>query len=183
MHRVDRVLERLEELAAMGDGSVTRRRGRRAALPAGGMEDAGLDVSVDDAGNLVGASAAGSDPWTGSHLATVPNGGGSTVLSGSWPGWKPWSAPAGAPRVFRDEERGVQGEPRLHGTAGSVSGAPHRARAVCSGRDAPLAVVTRSQGSRAASSCSRGVRATGHRADGCPERRPRRGVRARPPDP
>jgi allantoate deiminase len=79
------VLRRLEVLYAIGGGPGASRPGLSPAeqqahdLAAGWMADAGLEVSVDAAGNLVGR-ARGSAPelgevWTGSHLDTVPNGG------------------------------------------------------------------------------------------------------------
>jgi len=81
----DQVLRRLEALYAIGGGPGASRPGLSPAeqqahdLAAGWMTDAGLEVSVDAAGNLVGR-ARGSAPelgevWTGSHLDTVPNGG------------------------------------------------------------------------------------------------------------
>jgi allantoate deiminase len=80
----DRVLERLETLFSIGGGPANRpglspAEQRAHDLAAGWMADAGLEVAVDAAGNLVGR-ARGSSPelsevWTGSHLDTVPNGG------------------------------------------------------------------------------------------------------------
>src|SRR5258706_907199 len=80
-----RVLRRLEELFAIGAAEGANRPGLRRAeqqahdLAARWMTEAGLGVSVDPAGNLIGR-ALGSAPelpevWTGSHLDTVPNGG------------------------------------------------------------------------------------------------------------
>jgi allantoate deiminase len=80
-----RILERLEALFEIGGGRGANRPGlsreEQAAhdLAAGWMREAGLDVSVDPAGNLVGRLR-GSRPelpevWTGSHLDTVPDGG------------------------------------------------------------------------------------------------------------
>lgn len=72
-----RVLERLDELYAIGAGT---RRGyspeEDAAheLAAGWMREAGLEVGVDDAGNLIGRRG-DARLWTGSHLDSVPNGG------------------------------------------------------------------------------------------------------------
>jgi acetylornithine deacetylase/succinyl-diaminopimelate desuccinylase-like protein len=75
-----RVLERLDELYAIGGGVGANRPGYSAAedeaheLAAGWMRDAGLDVEVDAAGNLIGRN--GDDRvWTGSHLDSVPSGG------------------------------------------------------------------------------------------------------------
>ena len=80
-----RVLRRLEALYGIGGGPGASRPGLGPAeqqahdLAAAWMTGAGLEVSVDAAGNLVG-QAPGSHPelgevWTGSHLDTVPNGG------------------------------------------------------------------------------------------------------------
>jgi allantoate deiminase len=80
-----RVLGRLETLFSIGGGRGANRPGLSPAeqrahdLTAGWMAEAGLEVAVDRAGNLVGR-AAGSSPqlpevWTGSHLDTVPDGG------------------------------------------------------------------------------------------------------------
>jgi allantoate deiminase len=76
-----RVLERLEELYAIGGGPGANRvhgsPGEDEAfdLAAEWMREAGLDPDVDAAGNLVGRSAVWSDVWVGSHLDTVPRGG------------------------------------------------------------------------------------------------------------
>src|SRR6185437_2018375 len=80
----DRTLARLEALFAIDARDGANRPGLSAAeqrahdLTAGWMAEAGLAVSVDGAGNLIGR-AAGTEPglpevWTGSHLDTVPNG-------------------------------------------------------------------------------------------------------------
>jgi hydantoinase/carbamoylase family amidase len=80
----DRVLHRLDEVYAIGGGPGANRAGLSAAeqeahdLVAGWMEEAGLEVSVDAAGNLFGRLHGASDAkeiWTGSHLDSVPNGG------------------------------------------------------------------------------------------------------------
>src|SRR6266699_825524 len=81
---VARVLHRLETLFSIGGGPANR-PGLSVAeqqahdLVAGWMAEAGLEVTVDAAGNLIGR-APGSSPelpevWTGSHLDTVPDGG------------------------------------------------------------------------------------------------------------
>jgi allantoate deiminase len=80
-----RVLRRLDELFSIGAAEGANRPGLSSAeqqahdLAAGWMAEAGLKVSVDAAGNLVGR-ARGTAPglaevWTGSHLDSVPNGG------------------------------------------------------------------------------------------------------------
>jgi hydantoinase/carbamoylase family amidase len=80
----DRVLQRLDELYAIGGGPGANRPGLSAAeqeahdLVAGWLEQAGLDVSADAAGNLYGRVHGASDAeeiWSGSHLDSVPQGG------------------------------------------------------------------------------------------------------------
>jgi acetylornithine deacetylase/succinyl-diaminopimelate desuccinylase-like protein len=79
------VLERLERLFAIGGGRGANRpayspeEDEAHALVAGWMEEAGLEVSRDAAGNLVGRLR-GRRPelpevWTGSHVDSVPGGG------------------------------------------------------------------------------------------------------------
>jgi len=69
-------MERLDRLYSIGEGVGANRIGyspeEDAAhdLARAWLEEAGLEVRVDAAGNLFG----GSDPvWTGSHLDTVPD--------------------------------------------------------------------------------------------------------------
>jgi hydantoinase/carbamoylase family amidase len=79
----ERVLRRLDELYAIGGGPGANRPGLSAAeqeahdLVAGWMKDAGLDVSVDAAGNLFGRlpGTSAEEIWSGSHLDSVPQGG------------------------------------------------------------------------------------------------------------
>ena len=81
----ERVLSRLEQLFALGPEPHANRPGLGSAeqaaieLAAEWMRDAGLDATIDGAGNLVGRLR-GSQPqlsevWSGSHLDTVPGGG------------------------------------------------------------------------------------------------------------
>lgn len=83
--RAARIVGRLDALFEIGRAAGTNRPGLGAGeqrahdLVAGWMRDAGLEVSVDRAGNLFGR-ATGADPelpevWTGSHLDTPPDGG------------------------------------------------------------------------------------------------------------
>src|SRR6059058_5838486 len=88
-HSAERTMERLEQLARIGRtpgrSGVTRPglgalEQQACELVAAWMEEAGLAVSWDEAGNLFGRLP-GSDPdlpetWAGSHLDTVPDGGG-----------------------------------------------------------------------------------------------------------
>ena len=76
-----RVLERLEQLNAIGGGpGANRPHGSPAEneaheLAARWMREAGLEVEVDPSGNLLGRGASRTDVWVGSHLDTVPQGG------------------------------------------------------------------------------------------------------------
>jgi allantoate deiminase len=80
-----RVLERLDQLYEIGGGPGANRLGgspeeqEAHELVAGWMSEAGLEVSVDPAGNLYGRLAGRRrelpEVWTGSHLDTVPAGG------------------------------------------------------------------------------------------------------------
>ena len=80
-----RIVERVDELFAIGQAAGTNRPGLSAGedeafrRARGWMEVAGLEVRTDPAGNLFGRLA-GTDPgmaevWTGSHLDTPPDGG------------------------------------------------------------------------------------------------------------
>jgi acetylornithine deacetylase/succinyl-diaminopimelate desuccinylase-like protein len=74
-----RVLERLEELYVIGGGPGANRPSGSAeedqahALVADWLAEAGLDVEIDESGNLFGH--AGGPVWSGSHLDSVPHGG------------------------------------------------------------------------------------------------------------
>jgi allantoate deiminase len=83
--RAERIVGRLDALFEIDRAAGTNRPGlgpgeqRAHDLVAGWMREAGLDVSVDPAGNLFGR-VPGADPglaevWTGSHLDTPPDGG------------------------------------------------------------------------------------------------------------
>lgn len=82
----ERLWETVETLGAIGetaDGGIVRVTGNDADEAArdtvvGWFEDAGLDVSIDPVGNVVGRRSGRRDlppVVTGSHLDTVPNGG------------------------------------------------------------------------------------------------------------
>jgi allantoate deiminase len=115
MMRDVRILERLDELYAIGAGEGANRIGgsaeedRAHELAAGWMETAGLAVEVDAAGNLIGKTAT-PDVWTGSHLDSVPNGGKYDGALGVVAGIDAVErAGRGAVVAFRDEERGCTG--------------------------------------------------------------------------
>jgi allantoate deiminase len=110
-----RILERLDELYAIGGGPGANRIGgspeedRAHELAAGWMEEAGLSVEIDPAGNLVGRMPT-PDVWTGSHLDTVPHGGKYDGALGVVAAIEAVERVGrGAVVAFRDEERGCTG--------------------------------------------------------------------------
>ena len=108
---MSRVQERLDALYALGDKiGYSAEEDEAHRLARGWMEDAGLTVEVDDAGNLVGRSGADDDVWTGSHLDSVPGGGKYDGMLGVVAGIEAVErARRGVAVVFRDEERGCAG--------------------------------------------------------------------------
>jgi acetylornithine deacetylase/succinyl-diaminopimelate desuccinylase-like protein len=110
-----RILERLDELYAIGGGPGANRvggsKGEQLAhdLAAAWMREAGLEVEVDAGGNLIGRSG-DARVWTGSHLDSVPRGGKFDGALGVVAGIEAVErAGAGAVVAFRDEERGCAG--------------------------------------------------------------------------
>ena len=112
------VFERLDELYAIGGGT---RRGyspeEDAAhdLAAGWMREAGLEVVIDEAGNLLGRRE-GAQVWTGSHLDSVPNGGKFDGALGVVAAIEAAARLPDAPlavAAFRAEETGPMGSKRL----------------------------------------------------------------------
>ena len=81
----NRVLERLDRIYEIGGGEGANRPALSGAeqrahdLVAAWMDEAGLEVSRDPAGNLFGRlrgrNAEAAEVWTGSHLDSVPDGG------------------------------------------------------------------------------------------------------------
>lgn len=115
-----RVRERLDELYAIGVGPGADRVGggpgedAAHALARGWMEEAGLAVEVDAAGNLLGRSAAGEDVWSGSHLDSVPQGGRFDGALGVVAALEAVARVGrGSVVVFRDEETGCHGSRAL----------------------------------------------------------------------
>jgi acetylornithine deacetylase/succinyl-diaminopimelate desuccinylase-like protein len=109
-----RILERLEQLAAIGDRiGYSPEEDRAHELAAGWFRAAGLEIEVDAAGNLIGRVPGGShEVWTGSHLDTVPGGGRFDGALGVVAGLEVverLGLPGLAVVAFRDEERGCAG--------------------------------------------------------------------------
>jgi beta-ureidopropionase / N-carbamoyl-L-amino-acid hydrolase len=119
-----RIFERLDELYAIGDRIGYSAEEQRAhEFAAGWMADAGLEVEVDDAGNLLGRIPGGSRAiWTGSHLDTVPSGGrfdGALGVVAGLEAVERLGLPGLGVVVFRDEERGCAGS-RARVASGSL---------------------------------------------------------------
>ncbi len=145
-----RILERLDELAALGDRvGYTPEEDAAHELAAGWFRKAGLEVEVDAAGNLLGRIPGGMrQVWTGSHLDTVPGAGrfdGTLGVVAGLEAVESLGLPGLGVVVFRDEERGCAGS-RACVATGVLPGAyvelhieqgPTLLRA-----DAPLGVVT-----------------------------------------
>ena len=111
-----RVLDRLEQLYAIGGGPGANRVGYSAeedeahALARGWMEEAGLAIEVDAAGNLFARSATATGIWTGSHLDSVPQGGKFDGALGVVAAIEAVERTGrGTVAVFREEERGCVG--------------------------------------------------------------------------
>jgi acetylornithine deacetylase/succinyl-diaminopimelate desuccinylase-like protein len=115
---------RLDEVFRIGDGVGANRVGgtpeedEACALAVSWMEEAGLEVEVDERGNVIGRLV-GSSPelpevWTGSHLDSVPEGGRLDGALGVVAGLEAAVAAGPSERtlgvvVFRDEETGCHG--------------------------------------------------------------------------
>jgi acetylornithine deacetylase/succinyl-diaminopimelate desuccinylase-like protein len=110
------IFERIERIASIGDRiGYSPAEDEAHELAAGWMAEAGLEVSRDEAGNLLGRRG---DPriWTGSHLDSVPNGGRYDGVLGVLAGIEAASRlPDAALGVaaFRAEENGPMGSRRL----------------------------------------------------------------------
>jgi allantoate deiminase len=145
-----RILDRLDELAALGDRiGYSAEEDAAHELAARWFRAAGLEVEVDAAGNLIGRIPGGArEVWTGSHLDTVPGAGrfdGTLGVVAGLEAVERIGLPGLGVVVFRDEERGCAGS-RARVAAGALPAAdlelhieqgPRLERA-----GAPLAVVT-----------------------------------------
>jgi allantoate deiminase len=139
-----RVLERLEQLYAIGDRiGYSPEEDEAHRLARGWMEEARLDVAVDEAGNLSGRHRGGGDVWTGSHLDTVPNGGKYDGALGVVAGIEAVEAAArGVVVAFRDEERGCKGSRAFTGSPGAYLELHIEQGPILAGAGAPLGVVS-----------------------------------------
>jgi acetylornithine deacetylase/succinyl-diaminopimelate desuccinylase-like protein len=141
------MLERLEQLAAIGDRvGYSPEEDRAHEVAAGWFREAGLEVEVDAGGNLIGRITGGSrQVWTGSHLDTVPGAGRFDGTLGVLAGLEAVArlgTPGLAVVVFRDEERGCAGSRACTARPDAyvelhIEQGPTLLRA-----DAPLGVVT-----------------------------------------
>ena len=109
-----RILERLEQLAVIGDRiGYSPEEDAAHELAAGWFREAGLELEVDAARNLIGRiPGGGRQVWTGSHLDTVPGAGRFDGTLGVVAGLEAVEAlglPGLGVVVFRDEERGCAG--------------------------------------------------------------------------
>ena len=147
-----RLSERLDELYAIGGGPGANRPHPSAAedeahaLAARWLEAAGLEVSSDEDGNLVGRAAERPDVWVGSHLDTVPQGGKFDGALGVVAGIEAVArAGAGSVVAFRGEEVGCVGSRALveYGAPPSAFLELHVEQGpVLANADAPLGIVT-----------------------------------------
>ena len=109
-----RILDRLDQLAALGDRiGYSPEEDAAHELATGWFREAGLEIEVDDAGNLIGRIPGGDRKvWTGSHLDTVPGAGrydGTLGVVAGIEAVERLGTPGLAVVVFRDEERGCAG--------------------------------------------------------------------------
>jgi acetylornithine deacetylase/succinyl-diaminopimelate desuccinylase-like protein len=148
-----RVLERLDELYAIGGGPGANRPHPSPAedeahrLVARWCEDAGLGIEVDRHGNLIARSGRRQDVWVGSHVDTVPQGGRFDGALGVIAAIEAVEqVGAGSVAVFRGEEVGCIGSRALIAAGDTLPSAflelhveqgPRLATA-----DVPLGVVT-----------------------------------------
>ena len=106
-----RIFQRIEQVYAIGDRiGYSAQEDAAHELAAGWMREAGLDVEIDAAGNLIGTRG-DARVWTGSHLDSVPNGGRFDGALGVLAGIEAAERVDAAIGVvaFRDEERGFGG--------------------------------------------------------------------------
>jgi allantoate deiminase len=142
-----RILDRLDELAALGDRiGYSPEEDAAHELAARWFREAGLETEVDSAGNLIGRiPGGGREVWTGSHLDTVPGAGrfdGTLGVVAGLEAVERLGTPGLGVAVFRDEERGCAGSRGCNSRPDAyvelhIEQGPTLLRA-----DAPLGVVT-----------------------------------------
>jgi acetylornithine deacetylase/succinyl-diaminopimelate desuccinylase-like protein len=148
-----RILERLDELYAIGGGPGANRPHPSPAedeahgIASGWLADAGLEVEVDRHGNLFGRAERAEDVWVGSHLDSVPQGGRYDGALGVVAAIEAVErVGAGTVAVFRGEEVGCIGSRALVAAEGPLPRAFLELHVeqgpVLATRDAPLGVVT-----------------------------------------
>ena len=110
------ILEHIERIAAIGDRiGYSPQEDEAHALAAAWMEEAGLEISRDEAGNLFGRRG-DARVWTGSHLDSVPNGGRYDGVLGVLAGIEAAARLPDSPLAvvaFRAEETGPMGSKAL----------------------------------------------------------------------
>ncbi len=142
-----RVMERLEQLAVMGDRiGYSAEEDAAHELAAGWFREAGLGVEVDAAGNLIGRVPGGTrQVWTGSHLDTVPSSGrfdGTLGVLAGLEAVERLGTPGLAVVVFRDEERGCAGSKGCAARPDAYVEVHIEQGPTLLNADAPLGVVT-----------------------------------------
>ena len=141
-----RVLDRLDEIYAIGQhrAGYSAEEDAAHALAAGWLRDAGLDVSVDEAGNLHGRRGQ-ARVWSGSHLDSVPTAG---RFDGALGVVAAIEAAAALPDaelgvvVFRAEETGPLGSRRLSEHPAAFIELHIEQGPVLAGLGKPLGIVT-----------------------------------------
>jgi len=147
---MQRVLERLEILYTIGGGPGANRVGYSREedtaheFAAAWMQEAGLDVDVDEARNLIGRRG-DARVWTGSHLDSVPNGGRFDGALGVVAGIEAAARLPDAPLAvvaFRAEETGPMGSRALGELPEAFLEVHIEQGPVLAGAGEPLGVVT-----------------------------------------
>ncbi len=143
---MSRVLQRLDEIYAIGRHRAGYSQEEDAAheLAARWMAEAGLDVSRDGAGNLVGRRGA-ARVWAGSHLDSVPTAGRFDGVLGVVAAIEAADRLADAPLAavaFRAEETGPMGSRRLDKLPAAFLEVHIEQGPVLEGLGEPLGVVT-----------------------------------------
>jgi acetylornithine deacetylase/succinyl-diaminopimelate desuccinylase-like protein len=140
------ILDRLEQIYAIAQhrAGYSAQEDAAHALAAGWMREAGLEVSVDEAGNLFGRRGE-ARVWAGSHLDSVPTGGRFDGALGVVAAIEAAARLRDAPLAvvaFRAEESGPMGSKKLTETPEAYLELHIEQGPVLAGLDEPLGVVT-----------------------------------------